>query len=138
MTKYSRRSRAQAPVGGNMESPTTLICLVAWAVPGAGHLWQGRVRQGLVFMVTLPLMFATGLWLEGRIFFFDASEPLVDLAAVANFGIGLLYLLGRVIDLGSGNAVAATYEYGNSFLIVAGLLNALVVVDAYDVSLGRK
>ena len=138
MTKYSRRSRAQALVGGNMESPTTLICLVAWAVPGAGHLWQGRVRQGLVFMVTLPLRFATGLWLEGRIFFFDASEPLVALAAVANFGIGLLYLLGRVIDLGSGNAVAATYEYGNSFLIVAGLLNALVVVDAYDVSLGRK
>ena len=121
-----------------MESPTTLICLVAWAVPGAGHLWQGRVRQGLIFMVTLPLMFVTGLWLEGRIFFFDASEPLVALAAVANFGIGLLYLLGRVIDLGSGNAVAVTYEYGNSFLIVAGLLNALVVVDAYDVSLGRK
>ncbi len=69
MTKYSRRSRAQAQVAGNVESPTTLICLMAWAVPGAGHLWQGRVRQGLVFMVTLPLMFATGLWLEGRIFF---------------------------------------------------------------------
>ena len=89
-------------------------------------------------MVMLPLMFATGLWLEGRIFLFDVSEPLVALAAVADFGIGLLYVLGRVMNLGSGNAVAATYEYGNSFLIVAGLLNALVVVDAYDVSLGRK
>ncbi len=83
-------------------------------------------------------MFVTGLWLEGRIFLFDVSEPLVALAAVADFGIGLLYVLGRVMNLGSGNAVAATYEYGNSFLIVAGLLNALVVVDAYDVSLGRK
>ena len=111
---------------------------MAWAVPGAGHLWQGRIRQGLVFIVTLPLMFVTGLWLEGRIFLFDVSEPLVALAAVADFGIGLLYVLGRVMDLGTGNAVAATYEYGNSFLIVAGLLNALVVVDAYDVSLGRK
>tara|TARA_Y100000780_G_C13689447_1_gene418926 strand:- start:319 stop:735 length:417 start_codon:yes stop_codon:yes gene_type:complete len=138
MTKYSRRTRAQAPAATNVESSTTLICLVAWAVPGAGHLWQGRIRQGLVFIVTLPLMFVTGLWLEGRIFLFDVSEPLVALAAVADFGIGLLYVLGRVMDLGSGNAVAATYEYGNSFLIVAGLLNALVVVDAYDVSLGRK
>ena len=107
-------------------------------MPGAGHLWQVRIRQGLVFIVTLPLMFVTGLWLEGRIFLFDVSEPLVALAAVADFGIGLLYVLGRVMDLGSGNAVAATYEYGNSFLIVSGLLNALVVVDAYDVSLGRK
>ena len=31
-----------------------------------------------------------------------------------------------------------TYEYGNAFLIVAGLLNMLVVIDAYDVALGRK
>ena len=33
---------------------------------------------------------------------------------------------------------APTYEYGNAYLIVAGLLNMLVVVDAYDVALGRK
>ncbi len=34
--------------------------------------------------------------------------------------------------------VEATYEYGNTFLIVAGLLNMLVVIDAYDVALGRN
>jgi len=34
--------------------------------------------------------------------------------------------------------VAVTYEYGNAFLIVAGLLNMLVVVDAWDIALGRK
>ena len=33
---------------------------------------------------------------------------------------------------------AASYEYGNTFLIVAGLLNMLVVLDAYDIALGRK
>ena len=33
---------------------------------------------------------------------------------------------------------AVTYEYGNAFLIVAGLLNMLVVIDAYDVAMGRK
>jgi hypothetical protein len=31
-----------------------------------------------------------------------------------------------------------TYEYGNAFVIVAGLLNMLVVLDAYDVAQGRK
>jgi hypothetical protein len=31
-----------------------------------------------------------------------------------------------------------TYEYGNAFLITAGLLNALVIIDAHDIALGRK
>jgi hypothetical protein len=31
-----------------------------------------------------------------------------------------------------------TWEYGNCFLIVAGLLNALVVLDAFDIAMGRK
>jgi hypothetical protein len=31
-----------------------------------------------------------------------------------------------------------TYEYGNAFLIVAGLLNMLVLLDAFDVAEGRK
>ena len=33
---------------------------------------------------------------------------------------------------------AVTYEYGNCFLIVAGLLNTLVVLDAFDIAVGRK
>jgi hypothetical protein len=31
-----------------------------------------------------------------------------------------------------------TYEYGNAFLIAAGLLNVLVVLDAVDYAAGRK
>ena len=56
--------------------------------PGAGHLWLGR-RKGLIFLVVLPVMFALGLMLEGRIFPFELSQPLVALAALANLGIGV-------------------------------------------------
>jgi len=31
-----------------------------------------------------------------------------------------------------------TYEYGNTFLLVAGLLNYLVMLDAFDIAAGRK
>jgi hypothetical protein len=115
-----------------------LVCLAAWAVPGAGHLWFGRRFKGLVFLTTLPLMFATGLWLQGRLFPFEPSQPLVALAAVADVGIGLTYLAARALGFGGGDVVAVTYEYGNAFLIVAGLLNLLVVIDAWDIALGRK
>lgn len=115
-----------------------LICLAAWLVPGAGHLWQGRRQKGLVFLLALPAMFAIGLWLSGRLFPFELSQPLVALEAFANLGVGIPYLIASALGLGQGVVVAASYEYGNSFLIVAGLLNMLVVIDAYDIALGRK
>jgi hypothetical protein len=115
-----------------------LLCLAAWAIPGAGHLWLRRRRKGLIFLVALPLMFAIGLALRGRLFPFDMSEPLVALAAVADLGSGIPYFLASAFGSGAGDVRAVTYEYGNAFLIVAGLLNLLVVIDAYDVALGRK
>ncbi len=115
-----------------------LLCLASWAVPGAGHIWLGRRVKGLTFLVALPLMFAMGLAIHGRLFPFDLSEPLVALAAVADLGVGLPYFVGSALGFGVGDVRAVTYEYGNAFLIVAGLLNLLVVIDAYDVALGRK
>lgn len=115
-----------------------MLCLLAWLVPGAGHLWLRRTQKGLVFLVVLPLMFAIGLAIEGRIFPFEASEPLVLLAAFADIGIGLPYFVAWMLGLGAGTVVASSYEYGNTFVIVAGLLNMLVVLDAYDIAMGRK
>lgn len=113
------------------------MCAAGWFVPGLGHLWLGR-RKGLLFLVVVPAMFALGLFLEGRIFPVELSQPLVALAALANMGIGLPYFVARAMGYGAGNVIAVTYEYGNTFLIVAGLLNALVVIDAFDISMGRK
>ena len=115
-----------------------LVCLAAWAVPGAGHLWLGRRQKGLIFLLALPAMFIIGLLLQGRIFPFDLSEPLVALAAVADLGSALPWIAARATGAGGGIVTAATYEYGNCFLIVSGLLNSLVVLDAFDIAMGRK
>ena len=113
------------------------MCALSWAVPGAAHLWLGR-RKGVIFLVVLPLMFALGLALQGRIFPFDFSQPLVALQALADLSAGVPYLIARTLGYGAGNVIAVTYEYGNTFLVVAGLLNTLVAIDAYDISMGRK
>ena len=120
-------------------TPTTyFICAAAWAIPGAGHLWLGRTQKGLVFLITLPLMFVCGLWLVGRLFPFELTQPLVALAAFADIGVGVPYVVAKAIGVGAGRVTAQTFEYGNAFLIVAGLLNMLVVLDAFDVAQGRK
>jgi len=127
------RARAAAEPG-----TLVLLCLAAWALPGAGHFWLGRRQKALVFFLALSMMFGIGLALQGRIFPFDFSEPLVALAAIANLGLGIPWAVARMAGQGAGTVTAVTYEYGNTFLIVSGLLNFLVILDAFDVAMGRK
>lgn len=119
-------------------SRAVAVCALAWVIPGAGHLWFGRRQKGLVFLIVLPLMFVIGLALDGRLFPFAWFEPLVALAAVADLGVGLPYFVAKMLGAGGGAVVSPTYEYGNTFLIVSGLLNFLVILDVFDLAQGRK
>lgn len=130
--------RASAAADADQKSSPFLLCLAAWAVPGLGHMWQGRRGKGVILLVALSLMFAIGLAIDGRLAPFTFADPLVGLAAMANLGIGLPYFVAAALGVGEGNVRAVTYEYGNAFLIVAGLLNVLVVIDCWDIALGRK
>lgn len=112
--------------------------LLAWLVPGAGHILAGEGRKGAIFLVVLGAMFAIGLAFGGQLFAFDTAEPLVFLAALAEWAIGLPRLITGLAGGGGGDVIAATYEYGNTFLIVAGLLNTLIVLDALDLARGVK
>jgi hypothetical protein len=117
-----------------------LLCLVAWVVPGAGHLLQRQTVKGLVFLAILPLMFAIGLLLDGTLFgLMPLTQSLLTTgAAIAERCIGLPWMVAALLGKGTGNVVSPTYEYGWVFMVVAGLLNCLVILDARDVALGRK
>jgi hypothetical protein len=125
-------------IEGTQGMNPVLVGLAAWLVPGAGHLLVGQRGKGLVFFIVLPIMFVLGLALEGRLFPFEPSQPLVALAAIADVGIGAPYFIAKALNHGAGRVIAVTYEYGNTFVIVAGLLNLLVVCDAWDIASGRK
>lgn len=115
-----------------------MVALVAWLVPGAAHLWLGQTRKAVIFFVVLTGMFAVGLVFGGRLFPFQVSDPLVFLAAAAEWGQAVPRIVAGIAGAGQGDVVAATYEYGNTFLMVSGLLNMLVVLNAADVAAGRR
>jgi hypothetical protein len=134
----TKSTAAERPRAAAEPGRLALVSVLAWLVPGAGHLFLGRRGKGLVFLIALPLMFGIGLWLDGRLFPLELSDPLVFLGAIANRGIGAPYLVAWLMDAGGGRVIAASYEYGNTFLMTAGLLNFLVILDAFDIALGRK
>lgn len=115
-----------------------LTVALAWLFPGAGHFLQGQSQKALVFGAALLPMYVCGLLLGGRLFSFQGVEPLMLLAAGAEWMIGAARLVAAWSGAGAGDVVAVSYEYGNTYLIVAGLLNVLVMFDAADVARGRK
>lgn len=114
------------------------ISVSSWLVPGLGHLMLGKTRRAVAFFVVVTGMFALGLYMKGELFHLDTSEPLTFLAGLAEIGVGLPFFVARILGLGAGLVTAVTYEYGYTFCIVAGLLNMLVMLDAYDIAVGRK
>jgi hypothetical protein len=92
-------------------------------------------------------MFALGLLFGGHLFGMGGREvgtsSLLQLPpTIANLGTGILYLVCWVSNSGFSDAAEyaklATFEYGNTFLLVAGLLNYLAMLDAFDIAAGRK
>ncbi len=128
----------------NVETPRIawLIGLAAWAVPGVGHVLQRRWMRGLLLGGAVWVMFFVGLWLGGHLFTVTdhGLAALVQLLPMsANVGSGFLYLFCWLTNTGfAEQAQRVTYEYGNTFLLVAGLLNYLAALDAFDIAAGRK
>ena len=114
------------------------VCVAGWLVPGLGHFMLHRKWRGVLFLFVVVGMFVLGLYWHGELFPLDRTKPLTLLAGFAEMGVGLPYFAAKFLGAGAGNIEAVTYEYGYTFCIVAGLLNFLVILDGYDIAVGRK
>lgn len=114
-------------------------CLLAWLLPGAGHFYLRRPQKGLTFLGAIGALFVMGLAMDSRLeMAVGLDDILASLFSLAQMAIGLPYLAARMLGYEAGNVTSVTFEYGNTFTAVAGLLNILVMLDAYDVAVGRK
>jgi hypothetical protein len=117
---------------------TILACVAGSLVPGLGHAVLRKWDRALVFLAAICVMFVLGIQLNGRLFNPDFSDLFSILKFIAEAGTGLLYWLAWLRGFGTGDPAAYAYNFGNVFIYSAGLLNMLVVVDAFDIGMGRK
>ncbi|HXO21189.1 MAG TPA: DUF6677 family protein [Thermoanaerobaculia bacterium] len=115
-----------------------LAAVLAWLVPGAGHLLLRRPRRALLFFVLVVVSLVIGCRLNGNLYTPLPGQPLTYLATVGCMGMGLPYFLLRYLFGYHGDVVAAGYEYGTAFVLTAGLMNLLLVLDAWDIAVGKK
>jgi hypothetical protein len=119
-------------------SMSMLAPVVAWLIPGGGHLIQKRWTRGLLLMASVVVMFVLGLLMQGRIYKPNGGDILDILGFIGDIGGGGLYIVTRMLDLGHGVVAHATADYGTKYIIVAGLLNLITVADAYHIAIGKK
>jgi hypothetical protein len=120
---------------------TAAACVGAFLVPGLGHLVLGRWIRGILLLTSVILLFVLGLAMHGALSAPPGSGELVSfktLNTFANVGVGLAYVIALRTGQGIGVPTAQTADYGWLFLVVAGLLNYLIVFDAFDIARGRK
>ena len=123
-----------------------LTGLAAWFIPGLGHVLLKRWFRALLMGGAVWVCFVVGLAMGGHLFDFIGDDGQVALLQIppmiANLGQGALYILSWLVNYGFADdpvrAARATYEYGNTFLLIGGLLNYLNMLDAFDIAAGRK
>ena len=124
---------APTPVGNPY-----LAAVLSWVVPGAGHLYLGRRLRAVAFLVLVLAALTIGYRLEGRLPWTFSGAPLAVLATLGCLGSGApTFFLRFGLDY-RGTVEAAGFEYGSAFILTAGLMNLLLILDAWDISTGRK
>ena len=121
-----------------VSSMAVIAPLVGWIFPGAGHFIQKKWGRGLLLMFAVALMFFLGLAMEGKIYKYNTGDLLDILGFVGDVGSGGLYIISRILDVGTAPIAHATADYGTKFIVMSGLLNVMVMVDAFHIAAGRK
>jgi hypothetical protein len=134
VAEEKNRETAEAP----LPLPLPALLALGWLLPGLGHFILGRRSRAVVFAVVILVAFATGLILDGELILPRHGDPLSYLAAIAIVGNGVLFFIAKYLGLGQGAVTAASYEFGNTFLLTAGMMNLLLLLDIHDIAVGRK
>lgn len=136
---YSEQFIAPTPAS---TGKTIAACVAGFVLPGLGHVVLGKYVRGALVGAVVIIMFALGFVMEGHLYKPESQDWLTWFFSFLDVGIGLPYFVCLANDWGfqvtAEQAAKVTYEYGNTFFCVAGALNMLSVMDAYDIGVGRK
>ncbi len=116
--------------------------LAAWIVPGGGHLYLKHRTRAILIFVSAVVMFLLGLMMRGPLFEPQSGDLLTMLiyygGFVAHIATGAIYFITVALGYSQPDVAGHVHDYGSKFLVGAGLLNVLAIVDAYEIATGKK
>ncbi|HWZ33892.1 MAG TPA: DUF6677 family protein [Bryobacteraceae bacterium] len=118
------------------------VVALAWIVPGGGHFLLKRPGRGALLAASVAAMFLLGLMMRGALFSPQTGDILTTVIYVGgfigNFMSGIFYFLAVWLGYSQADVAGHVHDYGTKFLVAAGLLNILAMVDAFEIATGKK
>lgn len=114
------------------------LCVAAWLIPGFGHLLLGRKWRALIYFLSILALFLLGIAMEGEFFTTGSGSLLQTLGYWGELCVGVAMPAAKFFGYSGGDPFFASSDYGTAYLIAAGMLNVLTVLDVYDIAMGRK
>lgn len=115
---------------------------LAWLIPGGGHFLLKRPARGAILAACVALMFLFGLMMRGAMFQWQTGDILTTViycgGFLADLMSGILYLLSVWLGYNQADMAGHVHDYGTKFLVAAGLLNILAMVDVYEIATRKK
>jgi hypothetical protein len=115
---------------------------LGWLIPGGGHFLLKQRWRALLLFLPITLMFLFGLMMRGAMFRLESGDLLTTVinygGFVANVSAGALYMLANMLGYDQPDVAGHVHDYGTKFLVTAGLLNILAMVDAYEIATKKK
>lgn len=120
-----------------------LVLLAAWLIPGAGHLLLGKRGRAALIFASVLVPFLVGVSMRGPFFHpsggADVLSRLIQYGGfIGNLAAGLPYLLTSWAGYAPPDVAGHVADYGSKFIVGAGLLNILAMVDAYEICTRQK
>ena len=116
--------------------------LLAWLVPGGGHFLLKRPARGAILGASVAIVFLLGLMMRGTLFQPEGGDLLTMVIYYGGFIgdllAGILYFLTVWLGYSQPDMPGHVHDYGTKFLVAAGLLNLLAMVDAWEIATGKK
>lgn len=129
---------AQEPGESNPRLQAIVFALIAWMLPGLGHLVLRRWKKAAAFFLVVVVFIVLGCLMRGDVFEPGSDGPLGTLGFFADLGSGALYFLARALELPRADLSSAAGDYGTRLIAAAGILNVLAVIDAFETAARRK
>lgn len=118
------------------------VVALAWLLPGGGHFLQKRHGRGAILLGTVTITFVLGLLMRGAMFqpqFGDLLTTIINVGGfIGNLAAGIFYLFTIWFGYSQPDVAGHVHDYGTKFLVAAGLMNVLAMIDAFEIAVGRK
>jgi len=111
---------------------------LAWFVPGAGHLYLQRYGKAGAFFSLVSFSLLIGFIFDGKLYTPIEGDLFSYLGTFASVGTGVAYFILHPFAFSHGDLLSPCNEYGNRFILTAGIMNLLLMLDAFDIAIGRK